>query len=183
MAGCCLRDVVHLVHPQEGLIWAQGGKSRTAVTPREASPEARPPPSRGARKGPGQGSGTSRSTTWYSVCVCVCLVVSDATILLTVALQAPRSMGFSRQDYWSRLPSPLPGNLPDPGIEPASPVFPALQVYSLPAGAIREAWYCIGCAQSLLPPQAVPPKLVVSAVSLPWTPSTSPMAGTHHSFV
>ena len=118
------------------------------------------------------------------MCVCqVILVTYDSATLWTIAHQAPMSMGFSRQDYWSRLPSPLPGNLPDPGIEPASPVFPALQVYSLPAGAIREAWYCIGCAQSLLPPQAVPPKLVVSAVSLPWTPSTSPMAGTHHSFV
>ena len=35
--------------------------------------------------------------------------------------QAPRSMGFSRQEYWSRLPFPSPGDLPDPGIEPRSP--------------------------------------------------------------
>ena len=141
VAGCCMRDVVHLVHPQEGLIWAQGGKSRTAVTPGEARPEARPLPSRGARKGPGQGSGTSCPTIWYRtcvyVCVCVCLfscsVVSDAAILWTVALQAPLSMGFSRQDYWSGLQFPPPGNLPDPGTEPVSPVFPALQAYSLPA--------------------------------------------------
>ena len=35
-------------------------------------------------------------------------------------------MEFSRQEYWSRLPFPTPGDLPDPGIEPASPVSPAL---------------------------------------------------------
>ena len=39
----------------------------------------------------------------------------------TVAYQAPPSMGFSRQEYWSRLPFPSPGDLPDPGIEPGSP--------------------------------------------------------------
>ena len=37
---------------------------------------------------------------------------------LTVAYQAPPSMGFSRQEYWSGLPLPSPGDLPDPGIEP-----------------------------------------------------------------
>ena len=41
--------------------------------------------------------------------------------LWTVAHQAPLSMGFSRQEYWSGLPVPSPGNLPDPGIEPKSP--------------------------------------------------------------
>ena len=46
----------------------------------------------------------------------------------TVAYQAPLSMGFSRQEYWSELPFPSPGDLPDPGIEPRSP---ALQVDSL----------------------------------------------------
>ena len=39
----------------------------------------------------------------------------------TVAYQAPPSMGFSRQEYWSGLPSPSPGDHPDPGIEPWSP--------------------------------------------------------------
>ena len=38
----------------------------------------------------------------------------------TVAYQAPRSMGFSRQEYWSGLPFPSPGDLPNPGIEPGS---------------------------------------------------------------
>ena len=43
----------------------------------------------------------------------------------TVAYQAPLSMGFSRQEYWSGLPLPSPGGLPDPGIETGSPVFQA----------------------------------------------------------
>ena len=44
----------------------------------------------------------------------------------TVAHQAPLSMELSRQEYWSGLPFPIPGDLPDPGIEPTSPVSPAL---------------------------------------------------------
>ena len=43
--------------------------------------------------------------------------------LWTVAHQAPLSMGFSRQEYWSGLPFPSPGDLPDPGIEPRSPTL------------------------------------------------------------
>ena len=43
--------------------------------------------------------------------------------LWTVAHQAPLSMEFSRQEYWNGLPLPLPGDLPDPGIEPESPVL------------------------------------------------------------
>ena len=47
----------------------------------------------------------------------------------TVACQAPLSMGFSRQEYWSGLTFLSPGNIPDPGIESRSP---ALQADSLP---------------------------------------------------
>ena len=47
----------------------------------------------------------------------------------TIAHQAPLSMGFSRQEYWSGLPFPSPGDLPNPGIKPGSP---ALQADSLP---------------------------------------------------
>ena len=42
-----------------------------------------------------------------------------------MACQAPLSMGFSRQEYWSGLPFPSPEDLPDPGIEPGSPVLQA----------------------------------------------------------
>ena len=48
----------------------------------------------------------------------------------TVAHQPPLSMQFSRQEYWRGLPFPSPGNLPDPGIEPGSPI---LQADSLPS--------------------------------------------------
>ena len=43
----------------------------------------------------------------------------------TVAYQASLSMGFSRQKYWSELPFPSPGDLPNPGIEPRSPALEA----------------------------------------------------------
>ena len=46
--------------------------------------------------------------------------------LWTVAQQSPLSMGFSSQEYWSRLPCPPSGDLPDPGMEPASLMTPAL---------------------------------------------------------
>ena len=52
----------------------------------------------------------------------------------TVAHQAPPSMGFSRQEYWSGLPFPSPGNLPDPGIEPRSPALQADAFTSEPPG-------------------------------------------------
>ena len=62
-------------------------------------------------------------------CVLSHSVVSDFFVTLwTVAYQAPLSMKFSRQAYWSGLPFPFPGDLPGPGIEPISPT---LQVDSL----------------------------------------------------
>ena len=58
----------------------------------------------------------------------------------TVARQAPLSMGFSRQEYWSGLPCPPPGDLPDPGIEPQSPASPASQADSLPLSHLGSPW-------------------------------------------
>ena len=52
----------------------------------------------------------------------------------TVAHQAPPSMGFSRQEYWSGLPFPSPGDLPDPGIKPRSPALQADALTSEPPG-------------------------------------------------
>ena len=54
---------------------------------------------------------------------CVCLVTRSCLTLATphtVACQAPLSMEFSRQEYWSGLPCPSPWDLPDPGVEPGS---------------------------------------------------------------
>ena len=58
--------------------------------------------------------------------------MSNSVTLQTVAHQAPLSLGLSRQEYWSSLPCPPPGDLPNPEIKPASPVAPALQADSLP---------------------------------------------------
>ena len=52
----------------------------------------------------------------------------------TVAYQAPPSMGFSRQEYWSGLPFPSPGDLPNPGIEPGFPTLQADALLSEPPG-------------------------------------------------
>ena len=52
----------------------------------------------------------------------------------TVAYQAPPSMGFSRQEYWSGLPFRSPGDLPNPGIEPRSPALQADTLTSEPPG-------------------------------------------------
>ena len=66
------------------------------------------------------------------VCVCVCLCVCVCAQLCvfetprTVAHQAPLSMGFPRQEYWTGLPFPPPGDFPDPGLKPTSPLSPAL---------------------------------------------------------
>ena len=58
----------------------------------------------------------------------------------TIAYQAPPSMGFSRQECWSGLPFPSPGDLPDPGIEPRSPSLQADTLPSEPPGKII-LWY------------------------------------------
>ena len=57
----------------------------------------------------------------------------------TVAQQAPLSVGFSRQEYWSRLPCPPPGELPNPGIKPTSLMSPALAGEFFTTGASCEA--------------------------------------------
>ena len=58
--------------------------------------------------------------------VCVLSQVRFFATPWTAADQAPLSMEFSRQEYWIGLPFPSPGDLPDPGIEPTSPVSPAM---------------------------------------------------------
>ena len=66
--------------------------------------------------------------------------------LWNVAHQALLSVGFSRQEYWSGLPCPAPGYIPDPGVEPASLMLPALQADSLPTepwGKPMHAYTCI----------------------------------------
>ena len=68
--------------------------------------------------------------TWHDITCCVCAQPLSHVWLFatpwTVTHQAPLSMGFSRQEYWSGFPFPTPGDLPDPGIETMSLASPAL---------------------------------------------------------
>ena len=72
----------------------------------------------------------------YTAVLCLvaqsCLTLCDP---MDLAHQAPPSMEFSRQEYWSGLPFPSPGDLPDPGIEPGSPTFWADALLSEPPGS------------------------------------------------
>ena len=62
----------------------------------------------------------------------------DFASLGTLADQAPLSMEFSGQGYWSGLPFPSPGDLPDPGIEPGSPTLQADSLLSEPLGKPKD---------------------------------------------
>ena len=74
-----------------------------------------------------RGSLLTKNTVCVCVCVCVCVLTAQQCLTLCEAVdcscQAPLSTGFSRQEYWSGLPFPSPGDLPDPGIEPRSPTL------------------------------------------------------------
>ena len=67
----------------------------------------------------------------------------------TIGCQAPLSVGFPRQEYWNGLPFPSPGDLPDPGIEPASPVSPVLQEDSLPTEPLGKPLASLVTLQTL----------------------------------
>ena len=71
-----------------------------------------------------------------------CVLSCDQLLAMpwTVDLQAPLFMEFSRQEYWSGLPFPSSGDLPDPGIEPGSP---ALQADSLPTELLGKPTICM----------------------------------------
>ena len=83
---------------------------------------------------------------WINVCVLSCFsCVWLLAILWTVAHQAPLSMGFSRQEYWSGWPCPPLGDLPDPGTEPTSLTSPALQACSLPLAPLGKPKWISNC--------------------------------------
>ena len=65
----------------------------------------------------------------------------DSVTPQTAARQAPLSMEFSRQEYWSGLPFPSPGDLPGPGIKPGSPVLQADSLLSEPPGKPHLSWH------------------------------------------
>ena len=83
-------------------------------------------------KGPVEQWG-SLAVSWEILCFNLVESISHSVFWLfatpwTVAHQAPPSMGFSRQEYWRGFPFPSPGDIPNPWIEPESPLSPALQV-------------------------------------------------------
>ena len=80
--------------------------------------------------------------------VCVCLL-SHAQLFVNpwvVGCQAPLSMGFSRQKYWTRLPFPSPGALPNPGVKPTSLVSATLQAHGLPLCHLGSPYVSILCS-------------------------------------
>ena len=81
------------------------------------------------------------------VCVCVCVLSHISSVwlfaTLTVAHQAPLSKGFSRQQYWSGLPSLPPGDLPYPRIKPASLCLRQSQAGSLPLAPPGKPYICV----------------------------------------
>ena len=82
--------------------------------------------------------------TLFLLCWCACLiasVLSDFATLQTAAHWALLFTEFSRQEYSSGLPSPPPGDLPDPGTEPTFPESLALQVDSLPLSHQRNTYF------------------------------------------
>ena len=132
--------------------------------------------------------------------VCVPSGVGSFATPWTVSHQVPLSMGFSRQEYWSGLPLPTPGDLPDPGIKPTSLVSPALagsvfaisstwedsQIYrregntggkrKLPLDAAKMMQGMVPISLGIFhcfPSPSQPPGQVGQKEGLPWTPPIS----------
>ena len=103
--------------------------------------------------------------------------------LWTVARQAPLSMGFSRQEQWSGLPGPPPGDPPHPGTEPASPTSPAFQVDSLPTEppGKSEVFHIASCLFPWLcsPPFPLPQLLLFSSPYTNYTLSSQSLSLYH----
>ena len=77
-----------------------------------------------------------------------CSIVSDSATPWTIARQAPLPWGFSRPEYWSGLPCPPPGDLPNPGVNPRSPALQAGSLLSEPPG---KPWALWGNAKTFKP--------------------------------
>ena len=84
-------------------------------------------------------------------------VMSDSAIPWTAARQAPLSMGFSRQEYWSRLLIPILEDLPDSGIEPAFPILAGRSFTIEPPAAATAAKSLQSCLTLCDPIDGSPP--------------------------
>ena len=82
----------------------------------------------------------------FSDCLLCCAVFGFVQLFVTpwtAAHQAPLSIVFSRKEYWSGLPIPPPGDLPNPGFEYVPPLCPALQEDSLPWSHLGSPMDCV----------------------------------------
>ena len=97
------------------------------------------------------------------------------TTLWTVAHQAPLSMGFSRQEYWSGLPFPSPRGLPDPGIDPTSLTSPALAGGFFTTSTTRDLSAIVDTTDYLSFLNHFGPKIVLAPLrDLPFLPPSLP---------
>ena len=100
--------------------------------------------------------------------------------LWTVAHQAPLSMRFSRQEYWSGLPFPPPGDLPDPGTELVSPTSPALQADSLLLSHCCCCCCCCCLVASVVSDSVRPQRRQPTRLPRPWdSPGKNTGVGCH----
>ena len=99
---------------------------------------------------------------WWCCVVLSCVWLS--VIPWTKASQAPLSMGFPRQEFWSRLPFPSPGDLPDPGIEPASLSSPALGARFFISCTTWKTPTCQSNHVSLICLSCVPKKMLAASI-------------------
>ena len=77
-------------------------------------------------------------SAWKGCVAQLCPTLCEPMTPWTIAHQAPLSMGFPRQEYWCRLPLPVPGDLPDPVIKPEFPLLQSDSLLSEPAGATHS---------------------------------------------
>ena len=90
-------------------------------------------------------------TPWWSVKWNEVKLLSRVQLFVTprtIAYQASQSMGFSRQEYWSGLPFPSPGDLPNPGIEPGSPALQADALPTEPPG--KPLWWSVPATRNTI---------------------------------
>ena len=128
---------------------------------------------RGRRNMPGAEQSRNKTSAEdgpVRMCVCVCVLVAQMCLTLCESMdcsQAPLSMGFSTKDYWSGLPFPSPGGLPDPGIEPWSHALQAGSLGSEPPGKPTQSVSCFLIFASAI---CLKFKLVTSALPLGYNP-------------
>ena len=106
------------------------------------------------------------------MCVCVCVLNRFSTTLRTAACQTPLSVGFYRQEYWNGLPCPLPGDLPDPEIEPASLMSPALAGgFFTTSTTWKPTWYIppLKISRFICHPSTLILHSTTTNFTLPWT--------------